>query len=368
MKKILFVTNYPSPYRVQFFSYLGSDRNIDLDVAFMENANEQKHRDSSWFIKDYENFSPIFLKKRIKIKRGLFVCLEIFSLLKKDYDEIIFGGYSYLTIMLGMVWMMIHRKEYSLEIDGGFISKDSFIKKNIKSFFISHANKFYSTGKISDEYLVYYGANKDKIHFYPFSSIEKEYVLTKPLTSQEKATIRKKINATEDVILLFVGQFINRKGIDILMKAANIMPSNYGIYIVGANAPSEYISYKEKHDLHNLHFCGFKSKQELKDYYCAADILVFPTRYDIWGLVVNEALSNALPVITTDKCIAGLEMIEQGETGIIVQNENYVEIADAVNEILSWNLYKTGEKALNTAKKYTIDTMAQRHVEIILGA
>ena len=50
-------------------------------------------------------------------------------------------------------------------------------------------------------------------------------------------------------------------------------------------------------------------------YYQAADMLVFPTREDIWGLVINEAMANGLPTVSTDKCVAALEMIKQGENG-----------------------------------------------------
>lgn len=54
----------------------------------------------------------------------------------------------------------------------------------------------------------------------------------------------------------------------------------------------------------------------------AADIFVHPTREDIWGLVVNEAMAKGLPVITTDRCVAGLELIKNESVGRIVPVEN----------------------------------------------
>ena len=71
-------------------------------------------------------------------------------------------------------------------------------------------------------------------------------------------------------------------------------------------------------NLNNVHFIDFKNKDTLKEYYHVADVFVLPTREDIWGLVINEALAYGLPVITTDKCMAGLEMIENGKNGYII--------------------------------------------------
>ena len=60
-----------------------------------------------------------------------------------------------------------------------------------------------------------------------------------------------------------------------------------------------------ENDLTNVHFVGFKTKEQLEDYYRAADLFVLPTREDIWGLVVAEAMAYGLGVITTNRCNAG---------------------------------------------------------------
>ena len=47
-----------------------------------------------------------------------------------------------------------------------------------------------------------------------------------------------------------------------------------------------------------------------------------PTREDIWGLVINEAMAYGLPIITTDNCLAGLELIKNEENGYIIPVNN----------------------------------------------
>jgi glycosyltransferase involved in cell wall biosynthesis len=56
-------------------------------------------------------------------------------------------------------------------------------------------------------------------------------------------------------------------------------------------------SIAQELNLRNVHFVGFKSGDDLARYYAAADVFVFPSLIDVWGLVVNEALASGLRVL-----------------------------------------------------------------------
>ena len=59
--KVLYISNYPSPYRVDFFNLLG--QKVDLTVSFTERPEEQRHRAKAWFHTNYDHFKAVFLKK-----------------------------------------------------------------------------------------------------------------------------------------------------------------------------------------------------------------------------------------------------------------------------------------------------------------
>ena len=95
--------------------------------------------------------------------------------------------------------------------------------------------------------------------------------------------------------------------------------------------------------------------------------MVLPTREDIWGLVVNEAMAAGTPVITTNKCIAGVELIEDGKTGYIVLVEDEVALAYRIKEILE-NTDQTlmmRNNCLKKIRKYTFESMVQRHIDVL---
>ena len=82
--------------------------------------------------------------------------------------------------------------------------------------------------------------------------------------------------------------------------------------------------------LKNINFLEFEKKEVLYKYYKAADLFILPTREDIWGLVINEAMAHGLPVITTKKCVAGMELVIKGVNGEIVEVEDFTEMRLAI--------------------------------------
>ena len=142
-----------------------------------------------------------------------------------------------------------------------------------------------------------------------------------------------------------------------------------GFYIVGDEPTQEFVSRKVAEALDNVHFVGFKNKHELYEYYAASDIFVLLTRDDVWNLVVNEALSFGLPVITTDKCYAGLELIKNNFNGFV---ENVLDENSIVNDIckLISNeglLSEFSQNATNSIVDYTIENMAEEQLKILVG-
>lgn len=361
--KVLFLTNIPSPYRVDFFNEIG--KRVKLTVLYERKTADD--RDDSWMSNKARNFKEIYLEGK-KVGNDSSLCMSVINFLKdKSYDLIIVGGYSTPTGMISILYMKLKKIPFILNTDGGRIDiNDSLIKRKLKSFFIHSAFAWLSTGKNTTEYLIYYGANKSRIYSYPFSSIKNNSLVREPIKYDIKNNIKNELGITEDKVIIMVGQFIYRKGIDILLNASRDLKDSIGVYIVGGEPTEEYLKIKERFNLKNVHFVSFISKERLNKYYLASDIFVFPTREDIWGLVINEAMANRLPVITTNKCVAGLELIKDCENGYLIESENHEDLIRKIN-ILIKNKELREKIADNNIKRiegYTIEKMAEKHYQI----
>ena len=362
--RVLYMTNYPAPYRVDFFNELG--KYCDLTVSYEERPECQTHRDSSWFNTNFEYFTAIYLKPFIQKNGHTLISTQIISEIKKSYNAIIVGVYSTATSMLAIQYMIMNKIPYYIETDGGIAKNGRGISEKIKTYLISHAKGYFSPSRSSDKYLEFYGADKKVIYRYPFTSLKEPDLLDKPLEQVEKKRFKDDLNMNYDMVALGVGQFIYRKGWDVLIRIAHQFPQ-VGFYIVGGTAPDEYEELRQKECAENVYFIEFKKKDELKKYYYAADFFILPTREDIWGLVINEALSYALPVITTNACVAGIELIHDGENGYLVEVDSTQALQEATEHMLTENVRidRMQVSALNSVRKYTIENMAIAHIQAL---
>jgi glycosyltransferase involved in cell wall biosynthesis len=102
-----------------------------------------------------------------------------------------------------------------------------------------------------------------------------------------------------------------------------------------------------------LEIMGSVPQFKLFEAFERADILVFPTLADGFGMVVAEALSRGLPVITTDRAGAS-DLIEHAQNGLIVPAADPVALADALRWCLDnrETLYHMRFRALETAGRW----------------
>ena len=362
MKSVLFITNYASPYRVAFFDALGKD--MDVTVLFSDRRENQSHRSSAWFVESSGRFHWVQLEKQWFRRRGGSLCPDVLPWLKKPWDAIVICGYSSPTAMLAMAWLRLHRIPYYMEIDGGLVRPDSRLKYWIKKLLVSAPTYYISSGEPSTNYLVHYGAKREQVFLYPFTSLFAADILETVPGEEEKLSLRRELNLTGEKILLSVGRFDSGKGFDCLMKAVAQMEQDVQLYIVGGEPTRDYLELVKELRLDGVHFVPFQPKEQLKKYYRAADAFVLPTRSDVWGLVINEAMSLGLPVVTTDRCVAGLSLIQDGINGYLVPVDDESVLAEKLDTLLAGDCREMGKAALETIRPYTIENMAKVHVGI----
>jgi glycogen synthase len=141
--------------------------------------------------------------------------------------------------------------------------------------------------------------------------------------------------------VLFVGRLENRKGIDVLLAAAPSLLARFSdmqLTVVGddtlpATGGASYRQIFERTSdaalRKRVHFTGILSDAELERRYAACDIVVMPSRYESFGLVLLEAMRYGKPIVSSN--IGGIaEVIRDGETGILVPPGDAVALESAI--------------------------------------
>lgn len=362
--KILWITNIPSPYRVQFFKTLGLK--CDLTVLFEKSSSSE--RNDSWTNYVFENFTGILLRGFEVSADRAFSPSVIKYLRRNKYDHIIVSNIASPTGILAIEYMRMCGIPYLIEGDGGIPKDGVGIKEKLKKHIIKGAKGYFSTGAKHDSYYLKYGANNKNIFRYPFTSLYSKDILQKPLSDEEKKKYKTELGIKEDIAIVTIGQFIHRKGYDILLNACGLLHGKAGVYLIGGKPNDEYLKIIKDNKLSNIHFCDFMEKSDILKWLKAADIFVLPTREDIWGLVINEAMSAGLPIITTTNCVAGTELIKDGINGFIISTEDSLSLAEKISKLENdKNLRKEmAYNNLDKIKEYTFEKMADRHIFVFM--
>jgi len=353
--KIFIQSIYPAPYRVGVFNLLNKETN--LFVAFERSQGHQ--RDKEWFDKNIK-FNCVILDNKIDNSKYKKELRKI-----KDYDYVIAYDYSSLKSMLLMLRCILNKKPYLINCDGAIV-KSNFIKDFIKSFFIKRAVAYFANGKSAEQYFLRYGAKKEKIYLHNFSSLYNKDIRSEIVSREEKEKLRRELNLPYERLYVSVGSFIYRKGYDLLIETINKYKlDNCGFVIIGGGEEKEnYEKLLKEYNITNIHFIDFLKKEELFEHFKFSDVFIFPTREDIWGLVINEAIAYGLPIISTKQCLASLELLDEKNLYDCNDLERMSSLIKEYTSYTNKKLETLSKEMLEKAKKYTIENMAKEHKKI----
>jgi len=158
--------------------------------------------------------------------------------------------------------------------------------------------------------------------------------------------INKKHGESKTQRLIFIGNLQHRKGLDLAIKAIETINNDnadpkFFLDIYGPGDPRHWIQ-SEAPEIVYKGLIPFGHSQEVLANY---DYLILPSRFDGWGVVVNEALLQGVPVIVSDRVGAKI-LFEKSGAGLIFRSEN---IDDLINQLLE--IIHSPEKQKEYAKQ-----------------
>lgn len=164
---------------------------------------------------------------------------------------------------------------------------------------------------------------------------------------------------------LFVGQLIERKGLDVLLAAFSELPGAHQLRIVGAGPLQEQVELAAAADPRIQHQ-GHADWAELQEAYAEADVLVLPSRYEVWGLVVNEAMAHGCAVVVSEAVGAADDLLEPDVTGYVVEPGSRDALLRALRELDGWEpgrWAKAAARGRARVGEWSLSAAADRFVE-----
>ena len=161
--------------------------------------------------------------------------------------------------------------------------------------------------------------------------------------------------AADKPIILFVGNIIKRKNVDLLLEAKKQLNTKANLVVVGDGPLLEQLKAKAEKEyfdgnLENVYFTG--SRTDVEDIIPSCDLLVLPSFTESFGLVLIEALACGKPVIGSN--VGGIKEIITEDVGLLIDPNDSKDLANAIDRILTDNdlMEKFKSNARNRAKDF----------------
>jgi glycosyltransferase involved in cell wall biosynthesis len=233
---------------------------------------------------------------------------------------------------------------------GGFL-KDRKVAEKFKDEILK-ADFHIVASSFSKKAAMYSGVPENKIAVCPYGVDTNKF---KPAPNKNNSTFK----------VLFVGQVNQRKGIYQLLEAAKRLNGNDIQFDITGRGREFHAELYEPYRQY-VNFYGHVSFEQLLDLFANSHIFVFPTLGEGYGLVLLEALSAGLPVITTPNC-AGTDIIKDGYNGFIVDAGD----TEALQEKIIWfknhpdTLKIMSNNAIASIQNYTWEHYYNKIVEAV---
>lgn len=233
-------------------------------------------------------------------------------------------------------------------------------KNKIRQLICKNTDMFLSASSLTTEYLSMFCSNtkiKDSLQTIDTIEWKKEF---NNLSS--KNNLRKKLDLPMDkTILLGVGGFTSKKNWKSMFEQIDKLENIIFVLIGAGELQNEYYSFINTSNLTSkVKILTRKEGLELKKYFKASDIFIFPSLYDQFGYVVLEALASGLPVICSKNSGAS-SLIVNGKNGFVVDPEfEYIEEIELIMKDI--NIFQ--KEAFLTMEQYTLENKVDEWLSV----
>ena len=346
-------------YQVDLFRQLAAHPRIDLTVYFCSDealhagdVHDMYHVEEDWgdeseLLAGYEhrflpNRSPA--PSYLKWPFGL-MNFSIWKEIKDNRpDAVVLMSWMNVTWWVAMAACLRYKVPFYYMTDANVQAEltapawKRWIKKLfLKNLLFKVATGFLCAGTANRLLYQFYGTPEEKLVPFAYSWGYDSHLQAWEDLKPHRTELRVQQGIADDsFVVLYCGRLATEKSLFDLLEAYRLLNcQNKILAIVGdGELQNEMREYVVKHGLDSVHFLGFQRRSEIGKYYATADLLVLPSNRETWGMVVNEALCYALPVIVSDQVGAAHDLVHDGENGFIYPSGDVEALALRLQQVV----------------------------------
>ena len=336
--KLAVVTNILTPYRIPLFEHFGK---ATKDCTVLLQAEREDNR--QWRLPPITFRIDVLPGVHLRPSGGevsIHLNVGVLRRLRRLQPDIVLSGGFAAANVVAYMYCKLFGKRYvqwgELTLNDG--AERSVVRRSIRRLLIAGADGCIASSKAARDAFVHYGAAATSVltASMPF---EAEALHARVRAWREKSRSTPGHEPYSGPVLLSVGQLIPRKGFDdlfaIYREVIKVRPEVTLLIAGDGPCRQDYEALVRKENWPHVMFLGHLQEDDLARYFALADLFVFPTRFDAYGLALAEAMAAELPVLSSVYAAATQDLVEEGTTGFTIEPGNATANAGTILRVLA---------------------------------
>lgn len=332
--RIAYLVTHPIQYQAPLLRFLSADPRLELTALFLSDVSTRPHRDRGfgatvhWDVPlldgyRHEFLEPVYRTSRINFLEPVTRDVEG-RLASGGFDTLWVHGWFHQAALRAMRAARARGMRVLLRGESTVHRKGlaRFAAEAVQRRVLALADGFLAIGTRNREFYRHHGVPADLVFDVPYAVDNELFAALAGKAAGRREELRAALGLEAGrPVVLYASKLSPRKRPMDLLRA-------YERLSRGGREPEPYLlfagdgSERERLEVcaaangwRSVRFLGFQNQTELPALYDLCDVFVLPSAFEPWGLVVNEVMNAARPVIASDAVGAGPDLVLDGETG-----------------------------------------------------
>jgi glycosyltransferase involved in cell wall biosynthesis len=377
------LATHPIQYQAPLFRMLTARGDLELKVFFLSDLSVRGARDSGFGIDvkwdvpllegyDYEFLPSFGARDRLSFWRPLAARLFPSRARAREFDALWVHGYAHHALLMAIFLAHRNGMKVLLRGDSQLAGEPvSLVRLRLKRALIPQLfgliDGFLAIGIRNRDYYLSYGIAPERIFVMPYA-VDNVYFSGRAAAAHPaRENFRASLGLAPDrPVILYASKLqAHKRPRDLLEAHARLArelnPAPYLVFVGDGEERSALEARAREFMSDSVRFFGFRNQSELPAFYDLADVFVLPSERDAWGLVLNEVMNAARPVIVSDRVGAAPDLVEDGVNGFVYPVGDVEALAERLARVLGSpeRAAQMGRASLERVAHYTYEADAE---------
>ncbi len=266
------------------------------------------------------------------------------------YDAVLIHGHSHATDLLAMASAKIFQVPILMRCETHLDLKRSKLKRSARRVLM---NVLYGKvcagclpiGSLNRAFYQAHGVSDEKLFTVPYAVDNSFFIQAADRFKEKGNALKSELGLPLDrKLILFASKLMERKRPQDVLEAFDSIKSTCppaALMFVGSGEQEGLLTKMVRdRNISDVHFFGFQNQSELSKFYAVADVFVFPSENEPWGLILNEAMCAGLPLIVSEEIGAAADLVRNGENGFTFPARNVDQLSQHLRTLLTDDLLR----------------------------